>query len=341
MCSVLQINGQNIENELSDYDFALNELELNYAGFPRKTSGGQFENYKFKRDSLRSEVMNGSCRGYDAVAKLFAWFEDFHLQCGGWLTEKYMQRQQKSYSDSCEYSPKSLATIVDTTTFLIRFPSCAGKEPSSEWIENSVKDFLSSGCENLILDVRGNGGGGDMFIQEYIALLYDQPGTVPCVKIRNGESNRNYMREVSKRHYRKMKKHKDSVFVSLRPHIMPFKMKRISPLPKKAAIIIDGRVASVAEGMLMNLRSCSSRTRFYGRDNTMGCLDHCNARYLELPNSKVKFCIPMTRSYYLTDFNINIDDTGIVPDVYIKLPLPEKLTDNIDEWVLWVAKDLR
>ena len=56
---------------------------MNYAGFPRKTSGTKLESYKSKRDSLRSEVMNGERRGYDAVAKLFAWFEDFHLQCGG------------------------------------------------------------------------------------------------------------------------------------------------------------------------------------------------------------------------------------------------------------------
>ena len=73
-----------------------------------------------------------------------------------------MQRQEKSYSDSCEYSPKSMTARVDNNTFLIRFPSCAGKEPSLKWIENSVKEYLSSGCENLILDIRGNGGGSWM-----------------------------------------------------------------------------------------------------------------------------------------------------------------------------------
>ena len=32
---------------------------------------------------------------------------------------------------------------------------------------------------------------------------------------------------------------------------------------------------------------------------------------------------------------------GYKPDVIIPLPYPKKLTDNIDEWVLWVAKDLK
>ena len=32
---------------------------------------------------------------------------------------------------------------------------------------------------------------------------------------------------------------------------------------------------------------------------------------------------------------------GIVSDVIIPLPFARKLTDNIDEWVLWVAEDLK
>ena len=36
----------------------------------------------------------------------------------------------------------------------------------------------------------------------------------------------------------------------------------------------------------------------------------------------------------------SIDATGIAPDVRIPLPLPARLTDNIDEWVIWVAEQL-
>ena len=32
---------------------------------------------------------------------------------------------------------------------------------------------------------------------------------------------------------------------------------------------------------------------------------------------------------------------GYAPDITIPLPYPEQLTDNIDSWVLWVAKDLK
>jgi hypothetical protein len=32
---------------------------------------------------------------------------------------------------------------------------------------------------------------------------------------------------------------------------------------------------------------------------------------------------------------------GFKPDVMIPLPYPEQLTDNIDSWVLWVAKKMK
>ena len=47
----------------------------------------------------------------------------------------------------------------------------------------------------------------------------------------------------------------------------------------------------------------------------------------------------MTVSHRLPDRGI--DKTGIAPDVRLDLPYPTELTDNIDEWVLWIAQDLK
>jgi hypothetical protein len=48
--------------------------------------------------------------------------------------------------------------------------------------------------------------------------------------------------------------------------------------------------------------------------------------------------MPMSRTFNITEYGI--DATGIAPDVRIDLPLPARLTDNIDEWVIWVAEQL-
>ena len=49
--------------------------------------------------------------------------------------------------------------------------------------------------------------------------------------------------------------------------------------------------------------------------------------------------IPTTVSHRLPDRGV--DKEGISPDVRLDIPYPTELTDNIDEWVLWIAQDLK
>lgn len=65
-----------------------------------------------------------------------------------------------------------------------------------------------------------------------------------------------------------------------------------------------------------------------------------NCNYFSLPNSNIMLQYPMT----VTDeFEKACKDRnpGFKPDVIIPLPYPEQLTDNIDPWVLWVAKKMK
>lgn len=72
----------------------------------------------------------------------------------------------------------------------------------------------------------------------------------------------------------------------------------------------------------------------------MGCELTGNCREGVLPNSKIKITYATTvdSGFYEKDFS---EGLGIVPDVIIPLPMARKFTDNIDEWVLWVAEDLK
>ena len=91
--------------------------------------------------------------------------------------------------------------------------------------------------------------------------------------------------------------------------------------------------------MTLILRAISKRTTIYGRENTYGCLDISNFRSVNLPYSTITITIPTTVSHRLPDRGI--DKEGISPDVRLDLPYPTELTDNIDEWVLWIAQDLK
>ena len=114
--------------------------------------------------------------------------------------------------------------------------------------------------------------------------------------------------------------------------------KQVSDAVRRAALIIDNRVASSGEALVECLKATSNRTTVYGRDNTEGCLDFANCNQVPMPNSGIDISVPMSRRVGLPE--TGIDATGIAPDVRIDLPLPSRLTDNIDEWVIWVAEQL-
>ena len=64
------------------------------------------------------------------------------------------------------------------------------------------------------------------------------------------------------------------------------------------------------------------------------------ANNIRLPNSNIVLTYPMTVN---AEFEEACKDRnpGFKPDVMIPLPYPEQLTDNIDSWVLWVAKKMK
>ena len=110
--------------------------------------------------------------------------------------------------------------------------------------------------------------------------------------------------------------------------------------PQKTAIIIDRSVGSSGEQLLIDVRAVAPDVKLYGRENTLGCIDISNVTPVELPHVPNTIHIPTTVSMRVLKGEQLIDGKGIEPDVRINLPLPETLTDNVDEWVLWVAKDL-
>ena len=150
--------------------------------------------YEAMKTRLRAQVANGERPGWNAVAEYSAWFNDRHLKIQqsyhnekgervNW-TEHYMNRKRLHYEAMMDYEPAAIACKVTDKTFLIRFPSCDSDISNSKWIKESIKQFKKSRCENLVIDIRGN-GGGDPRWTPYWALLYDHEGVVPGIEYRN------------------------------------------------------------------------------------------------------------------------------------------------------------
>ena len=352
LLTLAQMPELTVEQQLEDYDDAVKYIEDNYSGFPEKITAATCEGYETMKSSLRRQVQQGERPGYDAAAQYMAWFNDGHLcahiyfedEQGNWvgLTEKYNpKRQPIHYESQMEYNPKAVACKVTDKTFLIRFPSCDG-DPDMKWIRKSVKQFKKSGCENLILDIRGNTGGSDLNWEPYFIILADHNGWQPGSEYRNTPQNIDYLQRVgwpvARDLQREASLHPDAEFLLGKPMVKRYRVRRPYTEVKRAAVIIDNRVASSGEGLLQCLRAYSDRAKFYGRDNTSGCLDHANVATIRFKHCGRTFQMPMSRRVGLPWSGI--DATGIAPDVRIPLPLPARLIDNVDEWTIWVAEQL-
>ncbi len=347
LCAALVVwsaGAQTLERDSLDLAAGIHQVECNYAGFPTKVHDGNGAEYKDLKARLWREVRSGR-EGYDAVAELMGWFEDFHLRCAS-FSDAYRTRRMPDYGEG--YGPENVAVKVDDATFLIRVASFAVDDEEMAWIRNAAEAYRQSGCRNLIVDIRGNGGGMDSAYAPLAELLYDHEGTTEGVELRASEEHEKCLRELAEEHDSEWFANladavgaaEDVGFVPMADATHTLRQEGVTELPVRAALIIDGYVASSGEQFVLEVRATSRRTTIYGADNTLGCLDYSNLRPVNLPASGITCFVPMTRSVRVK-LGRSVDEGGIAPDVRITLPQPETLADNIDSWVLWVAEDLK
>ena len=329
------------EDNLTDFDDGVKVVEKVYSGFGLKVTEETRPSYQHAKDSLRAAISNGSSTFEDAFGCYLAWFRDFHLHdvCGA--QDRYMNGPI-DYSSFMEYSPRDTYCKVDEKTFLIRYTSCVWSRKRKRWTKKAIRSFRRSHCENLILDIRGNKGGAAGTSDAFIDLLYDHDGYYNGVVIRNTPANIGYLRDAMRgdnywqKHLDRCEQSEEEYPTLFEPHLVHYD--KVSALPRKVAVIIDNQTASAAEEFLIILQRVSDRVSIFGRDHSLGCLDFANKRMVSLSKTGYRFSLPLTCSLGLPQ--TGIDATGIVPDVTIGLDYPTSLTDNVDEWVYWVAERL-
>lgn len=334
-------------NGVSDFDYAVDAVERAYAGYPDKTADRKAE-YAALKLSLQQQIAAGRDE-YDAIAEYLGWFDDSHLRTTG--VEAYWPKSLRRDTDYAarmkRYDPQFIHCRVDGDTYLIRFPSCDPSDITPEEVRRMVDAYLASGCENLIVDIRGNRGGSDSTYEPLLRLLYDGESTLDNQQYRVSDLAIAHVREFAgdtergRAKIARMERTPTGTFFPVESATYTIRYDSVSPRPRRAALIIDGHVASSGEQFVLEARATSNRTRVYGQDNTLGCLDYSNCEILYFPQDTTRWMIvPVTRSCRVAAGR-GIDAEGIAPDVRIPLPLPETLTDHVDAYVRWAAEDLK
>ena len=334
------------------FNYAVDVNEKNNAIFPVLMKCGFEGEYKAMRDALLEELMSGKKTAEEAVAHYFFWFYknfDRHTNCSAPTFRKLQKECHPDYHKLIgKYAPEPVACLVDNETYLLRLPSCMGKVPTMEWVKKKAEEFKQSGCKYLILDLRGNGGGGDDIGLVFTYFMCDCSAMEDVYYFyRVGAENEKRLKQYCEdapgnffdRVWEESKTTEDGSLIMWGSS--PKGGYEFKPLVRKGAIIVDGNSASAAETPVRFVHNHSkTHAKVYGRENTNGCEQTGNYNEVRLPHSYINMRYPITVDDIFEKL-CRDKSPGYKPDVIIPLPYPKKLTDNIDEWVLWVAKDLK
>lgn len=347
------IDADSIRKNMVDLDSLILMVETNYAGFPMIMTKGYDKEYQLMKADVCKQTSDGKISIEQAVCEYCYWFFSkfdghVYVDCDLFFNS-YFTKCHTRYADLFEYSPKPVSCKVNDNTWLIRVPSCNGQNPTYEWLKDATGQYLASGCSNLIIDIRGNTGGGDEIWQPVGPLLFDhKPASPEYTLFRNTQKNLGFYKRILSEHpddeIAQMlidncnKSQDELVRIDDDEEEETFP---ISSLPRKAAIVIDKNTASAAETLVRFAKMCCDtiRTKVYGKENTWGAQYSGNIIGTPLPNSQIWVYYPTCISslFLVGDSN---GSSGLSPDVRIDLPFPKKLTDNCDEWILWIADHL-
>ena len=195
---------------------------------------------------------------------------------------------------------------------------------------------------NLIIDVRGNGGGSDFSFHPLLKYLYTHPyqrvtAEALCtddnidryrrmaqMDVFTKEEKENFIKRAAE-----MEKHKGTFWTSA-PVYIDAEPQTAQAVPQKVAVIIDGGCASTTEQLLLDAVSNSAKTKIYGIP-TAGVLDYANMDSYALPGTNIGIAYATSRSRRI-DIGKGIDNVGVQPHVL--------MGKEVSDWIKAVQQDL-
>ena len=227
-------------------------------------------------------------------------------------------------------------------TLLFRIPSFNGSQKSFIDSILASNDRLIKATDNLIIDIRNNGGGDDVSYENIIPYFYTNPIRIIAMQFLSTPLNNKRMEgylsipDLSE----KSRKEINAALAILNANLGKFvnlnggklvetqMLDIVLPNPKNVAIIINQNNGSTAEQFLLAAKQ-SKKVKLYGV-TTMGVLDISNMYFINSPNNEFKLGYCLSKTYRIPD--MAIDGKGIMPDYYIDKTIPDS------QWLGFVQK---
>ncbi len=232
---------------------------------------------------------------------------------------------------------------ISAKTLYMYIPSFdGGHKPLIDSLLIAFKSELMQ-TENLIIDIRNNGGGNDDSYENIIPYLYTNPIRTVGMEFYATPLNNKRMEEylaipglpeqnrteinmalaiLNKNLGKFVSFNADRVSVE--------KLDTVLPFPKNVAVIINEKDGSTSEQFLLAAKQ-SKKTKLFGT-TTMGVLDISNMYFVASPDNQFRLGYCLSKSYRIPD--MAIDGKGIQPDYYLDQTIPD------EEWVPHVQQVL-
>lgn len=227
-------------------------------------------------------------------------------------------------------------------TLLFRIPSFNGQQKSLIDSLLASNDQLIKATDNLIIDIRNNGGGDDVCYEKIIPYLYTNPIRIVNMELLSTPLNNKRMEgylsipDLSEKNKKEVNDALAILNANLGKFVNPWggnlvdiqKLDNVLPNPKNVAIIINQKNGSTAEQFLLAAKQ-SKKVKLYGA-TTMGVLDISNIHFVNSPTNEFKLGYSLSKSYRIP--GMAIDGKGIMPDYYIDKTIPDS------QWLDFVQK---
>ncbi|MFG4002451.1 S41 family peptidase [Flavobacterium aquidurense] len=231
---------------------------------------------------------------------------------------------------------------ISNETVLLRIPSFEHTEKKAIDSILEINKQLILSKQNLIIDVRNNGGGSDGSFQEIIPYLYTNPirtvGTEYLSTVQNNKRMEEFIAdpdwspEERKWAINGLEKLNANIgkFVSLGGStVQERKSDVVYPNPKNIGIIINENNASTTEEFLLVAKQ-SKKVKLFGT-TTEGVLDISNMHFVDFPCKDLVLGYSLSKSLRIP--GMQIDQKGIQPDFYIDKSIYDydwvRFTENI------------
>jgi peptidase S41-like protein len=225
--------------------------------------------------------------------------------------------------------PEPSFRILSTKTALIAVPSfeTAFKGKVAKLVKDHRAEILKH--PNLIIDVRGNGGGSDYVYSPLLPFIranrVHQFGVEFLATLENVKATDTVAKEVAATCpecaasittiAKRMQDAPAGTFVSAGPD-QDYDPSDVTRNPQRVAILIDRRCGSSCEQFALDARR-HFKVKLFGRP-TFGSLDYSNLRPTDLPSGKRRIWRATSRSRRLPE--LPIDGIGVQPDQLLKRP---------------------